>query len=710
MENKTIRKYIVILAFFILIGSIIVPGLAKNINNYYKITDIENEEIEFVQDEFIVKFNAEKEIHISKYSNNKLFTGIPSIDKLLEEYKVKSIDRLFNCNSKSILYNIFKFSVNNCNDLLECIEMFSKDSNVVYAEPNYIFETCLTPNDPDLNLQYYLHNTGQTGGKIDADIDALEAWNIETGDKDIVICIHDTGVDWDHPDLADNMWINSGEDLNGNGMVDPSDFNDVDDDGNGYIDDIRGYDFVNVSKPVAPGEDGKDPDNNPMDFHGHGTHCSGIASASTDNSIGVAGVCWNCTIMPVKIGYKSVSGTGLIDTDAAAEGLVYAADNGAHVISMSWGGSQITYLIWDAINYSYSKGSILVAAAGNIGNGIEHYPAAYPYVIAVAATDHNDSRAHTAFGSNHGSWVDVSAAGEYIYSTLFNDTYDSWSGTSMATPQVAALAALILSKNPSLSQKQVRTIIRSTTDAVNSSDKYIGLGRINAYNAILRDYSPIADLYYGLDNEIVFGNVSIFGSAYGDNFEKYEVYFGSGKYPTDWTLIQSSDTPIEDDILVIWEAPNPEGEVWYSIRLLVYDTLDQISEDRVVIQLDSIPTIPIIEGSNRGEPGVDLTYFFNSTDADGDEIYYYINWGDGSCEEWLGPHEPGQKIYCTHSWSSKGKYIISAKAKDEYGAESDLGTLELTIPRSKFVINELFSYLLERYPNFFLLFRYLIDT
>ncbi len=708
MQRKYFRKYLVLFIIVLLIGAIIIPGLGRNIGNNKLINLVEKKNFQFASEEFIVKFNVERDIDISKSSNNYILTGIPTIDVLNEKHTVKAIERLFNSCEKPYLYNIFKFIVPDNSDILSIIKQYSLDPNVIYAEPNYIYHTCLIPNDPDLNLQYYLHNTGQTGGKPDADIDALEAWDIETGDENIVIAIHDTGVDWDHPDLEDNIWINPGEDLNGNGIVDPSDFNDVDDDSNGFIDDIRGYDFVNTTKPVVPGEDGTIPDNNPMDFHGHGTHCSGIASASTDNNIGIAGVCWNCSIMPVRIGYKSSSGSGLIDIVGAAKGLEYAADNGAHVISMSWGGSQITWLIWDAVNYSYSKGSILVAAAGNIGNGIEHYPAAYPNVIAVAATDHNDTRAHTAFGSNHGSWVDVAAAGEYVYSTLFNDTYVTWSGTSMATPQVAALAALILSKNPSFNQKQVWTIIRSTTDAVNSSDKYIGTGRINAHQAILRDSTPIAELSYELDNEIVFGNVSIFGSAYGSNFVKYEVYYGAGVYPEEWILFHTSDTPLANATLAIWETPIPEDEVFYSIRLLVYDTFSQISEDRVVLQLDSFPSIPIIEGPIRGVEGVIYTYFFNSIDLDDDDLYYYIDWGDGTCEDWIGPYESGLKIYSCHNWTSRGKYTISAKAKDIYGAESDLGTYEITIPRSKMVANSLFLFLFERYPNIFLLFRYVI--
>lgn len=703
MNKKYYRKYIILVTLILLTGTIITPGIGKN--NIINPT----ENIEYVSGEFIVKFKTEKNIDIVKISNGRISTGIVSIDSLNEKHNVKAVERLFNTCEKPYLYNIFKFVVPKNSDILSIVKQYSSDPNVIYAEPNYIYKTCLFPNDPDFNLQYALHNTGQTGGMPDADIDAPEAWNIETGDNNIVICIHDTGVDWDHPDLEDNIWINTGEDLNGNGVVDPSDFNSVDDDSNGFIDDIRGYDFVNTTKPVWPGEDAIDEDNDPMDFHGHGTHCSGIASASTNNSVGLAGVCWNCSIMPVRIGYKSNTGGGIIDIIAAAKGLEYASDNGAHIISMSWGGSQITELIWDAVNYSYSKGSLLVAAAGNTGGNIKHYPACYPNVISVAATDHNDSRAHTAFRSNHGSSVDVSAPGEYIYSTLFDDTYETWSGTSMATPQVAAIAALILSKNPSFSQEEIWTILRSTTDPVNFSDdnKYIGVGRVNAYKAILRDTTTIADLSYELDNTIVSGEVSIIGTACGNNFVNYSIYYGAGVYPDEWTIICNSDKPCSDCILGVWEPPIPDEEVIYSIRLVVYDSLGQIGEDRVVLQVNRYPSIPVIEGPKRGAEGINYTFFFNSTDLDGNDLYYYIDWGDDTCEEWIGPYESGEKIHSCHYWESKGKYTISAKAKDVHGGESDLGTHEVKIPRNKQALNSLYQYLSERYPLIFLLFRYL---
>jgi len=701
MYKKYYRKYLIFTTIILLIGGIIAQGLSKDIVKNEMINFIEKENVEFVSGEFIVKFNVDKDIDISKVTDGRILTGIQTIDVLNEEYSVIAVERLFNSHEKPYLYNIFKFVVPKNSDILSIVRKYSSDLNVVYAEPNYIFQTCLIPNDPDFDLQYALHNTGQTGGTPDADIDAPEAWDIETGNKDIVIAIHDTGVDWDHPDLEDNIWINTGEDLNGNGVVDPSDFNYVDDDSNGFIDDIRGYDFVNTTKPVPPGEDGLVEDNDPMDFHGHGSHCSGIASAVTNNAIGISGVCWNCSIMPVRVGYKTNSGAGLIDIIGAAKGLEYAADNGAHIISMSWGGSQITELIWDAVNYSYSKGSILIAAAGNSGGNIKHYPASYANVIAVAATDHNDSWAHTAFRSNHGSWVDVAAPGEFIYSTLFNDTYETWSGTSMATPKVAALAALILSRNPGFSQKEVWTILRSTTDPVNSSDKYIGTGRINAYKAIQRDSTTIAEFFYELDNAIVSGEVPINGTASGSNFVNYSIYYGVGIYPDEWTLICYSDQPCNNCTLTVWNPPIPEDEVIYSVRLLVYDSFNQKSEDRVVLQINRFPTIPIIEGPKRGKEGVLYTFFFNSTDMDGNDLYYYIDWGDGTFEEWIGPYESGQKIYSCHNWTKRGKYTISAKAKDIHGGESDLGTSEINIPRNKGAANTLFLYLLEKYPYIF---------
>ena len=168
----------------------------------------------------------------------------------------------------------------------------------------------LIPNDPDFNKQWHLHNSGQYGGTIDADIDAPEAWDIETGDSDVIIAIIDSGIDYTHPDLENNIWSNEGE------IPD----NRIDDDENGYIDDVIGWDWRNN-------------DNDPLDDLGHGTMCAGIASAVGNNNIGVTGVCWNCKIMPLKIIDSTISLE--FDIDDLASAIEYAADNGANVISIS---------------------------------------------------------------------------------------------------------------------------------------------------------------------------------------------------------------------------------------------------------------------------------------------------------------------------------------------------------------------------------------
>jgi subtilisin family serine protease len=704
MRNIHIKKYLVIIVIAFLIGSIIVPGLGKNINKIYVKINNKSEVLEYVPGEFIVKFKPENDIFISKSPENKLFVGISGIDKLNDEYNVYSIERLFRGNERSDLYNIFKFSINVHYDLIDCINSYSSDPNVLYAEPNYIYHTSLTPNDPDFNLQYALHNTGQTNGTIDADIDAPEAWNIETGNENIIICIHDTGVDWDHPDLQDNIWTNPGEDLNGNGIVDPTDFNNIDDDCNGYIDDIRGYDFVNTTDNVAPGEDGTDPDNNPMDFHGHGTHCSGIASASTNNNIGIAGVCWNCTIMPVRIGYKSPSGNGYMEIDDSANGLVYAADNGADIISMSWGGFSVSQLIWDAVNYSYSKGSILVAAAGNYNTDFRLYPAGYDKTIAVGATNHEDNRAGF---SNHGSWVDVCAPGVDIYSTLFNDTYTSWSGTSMSTPTVAGLIGLILSKNPSFSQDEVRTIIRSTTDPVNKTSRYIGTGRINAYKAIQRDSTPIVNLNCELDDAFVYEEIQIYGTASGSTFVDYTVSYGFGIYPNDKIVIETSSTPVTNDILASWCPPIDSEQDRCTIFLDVYDSEGQFSEDRVLIKLNRAPYEPIIDGPDKIKVNVEYEFIFKAIDLNEDDVEYFVDWGDDTTEEWTIPYESGNLIGIEHMYTEKGKYTIRAKARDIYGAEGEWGEFKIRTPRIRGTYAALFKNLLESYPIIFKIFNIL---
>ena len=413
--------------------------------------------MEFAPGEFIVKLKKD-----STFSRSPLAT-------LNEKYQVYALETVFKNSENTILNNIYILSVPENADILSIIDDYSSCPTVEYAEPNRIFYVSGIPNDENFSKQWALQNTGQNGGTPDVDIDAPEAWDIEIGSSDVIIAVIDTGVDYTHPDLAGNIWINKDE-VPSNG---------IDDDNNGFIDDVRGWDFANN-------------DSDPLDDNGHGTHCSGIASAVTNNNVGVAGVCWNCKIMSI----KGLDKKGLGWVYDLANAIIYATDNGADVISMSFGNYNSTNITHDAVDYAHSKGVVLVAAAGNIilNMSRKHYPAAFDNVIAVASTDKNDHRAST---SNFGDWVDVAAPGREIYSTMptysvemnsdpffLSKNYDYCDGTSMACPMVAGLAALLLSYNPNLTPDEVSNIIHDSTDWINT-DKYIGNGRINAYKALL---------------------------------------------------------------------------------------------------------------------------------------------------------------------------------------------------------------------------------
>ena len=519
-----------------------------------------SEEPEFVPGEVIIKFKPRVSLNISMPTDEIATMGIKSIDILNKRYSVTSLEKVFKTAKKPAakeipaLTNIYIHTLPKDADILSIVEEYQKDPNIEYAEPNYIRYTCVMPNDP-YYLQQWTHQNMQSE----------QAWDIEKGDPNVVIAIVDSGVDWNHPDLAANIWSNSGE-IAGNG---------IDDDGNGYIDDIRGWDFVDTTSTYCADLDCTDRDNDPMDNQGHGTHCAGISGAVTNNGVGVAGMAWDCRIMALRAGYKTTTGSGALENEDSAAAIVYAADNGADVISMSFGGGPFSNLERDAINYAYSQGAVLVGSAGNDNSRSSHYPSGFDNVIAVSATDSSDTK---AVFSNYGSWVDVAAPGVLINSTVFDDSYVSMSGTSMSCPYVAGLVGLILSNNPSFTQEEVKSILHSTTDPVTSSE-YIGIGRINAYKAIQVDSIPIANLNSSLDDANVYGTIDITGTASGDNFQNYTLEYGVGIYPTSWTEIASSTTPVTNGILATWSAiPGT-----FSIRLIVTDTTGQTSEDRVVI-------------------------------------------------------------------------------------------------------------------------------
>lgn len=315
----------------------------------------------------------------------------------------------------------------------------------VSAEPDYLVSLHLTPDDPLLGMQWSLANSGQTGGTAGADIKAPVAWDKTTGSGGVTVAVLDTGIDFTHPDLAGNLYFNAAESEDGE-----------DTDGNGFIDDLRGWDFYNGS-------------NNPTDGQYHGTHVAGTIGARGNNGIGITGVSWRARILAVRV----FSDTGAGTLSDAVQGIRYAADSGARVINASWGFRQSSELLSDAIDYAGSKGCLLVASAGNDGLSNDLYPI-YPAstplgnVISVAATDHDD---RLAGFSNYGNSVDIAAPGVGILSTtpLFPTLsmigagipaeYGHSSGTSMSAPHVSGAAVLLISQNPGITALEVKQLL-----------------------------------------------------------------------------------------------------------------------------------------------------------------------------------------------------------------------------------------------------------
>ncbi len=397
------------------------------------------EGIDYATSQVIVKFNPETQL--SEINDLKQKLGV----SLIETTNTLGIE----------LWTIRGLSVE------EVIATYSQDPLIEYIQPNYTISLNATvPDDSSFNQLWGLDNTGQTGGTPDADIDAPEAWDIETGNN-VVVGVIDTGVDYSHPDLNDNMWTNPGE----------TPGNEVDDDGNGYVDDYYGYDFIN-------------DDGDPFDDYGHGTHVAGTIAAEGNNDIGVTGVSWSAEIMALKI----FDASGFTDEFSAIQAVEYATIMGAKLTNNSWGGGGYSQALYDAIANAGEAGQLFIAAAGNYSNNNDvnpFYPASYDLdnIIAVAATDHNDQLSNFSHGG--ATSVDIGAPGSNIYSTIPGGGYASYSGTSMATPHVTGVASLIWSQEPELSALEVKERILSYVDPIEALQGItVSGGRLNAYNAL----------------------------------------------------------------------------------------------------------------------------------------------------------------------------------------------------------------------------------
>ncbi|MBN1392625.1 MAG: S8 family serine peptidase, partial [Sedimentisphaerales bacterium] len=449
----------------------------------------------YVPNEIIIKFREKPAETLSENLSSKMNVGdmsiSPSLDALNKQFKVQQIRQIcenFNNRQERIaqirqkntgrltsyekrilrrlarapqhtkrpsLDRLYKLTIEipKGQSLEKVAAAYSRDPDVEYAHPNYFLQAFNMPDDSLYPMQWALNNTGQMyppggwsnpPGTPGCDINAPEAWDICTGSTDVVVAVIDTGVDYNHRDLAGNIWS----------------------DGSGN----HGYDFVNN-------------DNDPMDDHGHGTHCAGIIAARGNNNQDIAGVCWQAKIMALK--FLDSQGYGTYANAVAA--IEYAIDNGADVLSNSWGGDESAPALEEAFDDAYANGLINIAAASNEGTDTPMYPAYYDSVISVAATNSDEE---LIWFSTYGDWVELAAPGVDILSLCASGTGSDYtvvmSGTSMACPHVAGAAALLLSYNPTLANEEVKKLLIDNVDIVFEPNDHIcnSNGRLNIGSAI----------------------------------------------------------------------------------------------------------------------------------------------------------------------------------------------------------------------------------
>ena len=470
-KNKWVKLAICMVITFGFLGSNAVASTLK----YRATLDLRDR----VPGEFIVKSKSSGIFALQGLLASKLGISIKNL-------------RTFSTNSRFHVIRVQEGA-----DEAEFLSEINALSEVEYAEPNYILSIPKVhrvaadnikssmfspsvegniPNDPFFSQLWGLHNTGQEDTSLNpgiagADIGATMAWNTATGSRDVIVAVIDTGVDHKHEDLASNIYHNPGETGNG------KETDGIDNDGNGFIDDHTGWNFV-------------DSTNNSLDDNGHGTHCSGTIGAVANNGIGVAGVAWNVRIMPIK--FLTAFGSGSLAD--AVQSIQYATAMGADITSNSYGGGGFMQSMEDAIQEAHEAGVLFIAAAGNDGLNSDtspHYPAGYKVenVIAVAATNNKDEMTSwSTFGKKS---VHIAAPGNNIYSTTPDDSYASFSGTSMATPHVVGAAALLIGHEPSLSHVEIKDRLLMSRDPKSNLARYVKhSGRLNINNAINEIYPP----------------------------------------------------------------------------------------------------------------------------------------------------------------------------------------------------------------------------
>ncbi|TQV89310.1 S8 family serine peptidase [Aliikangiella coralliicola] len=507
------------------------------------------------------------------------------------------------------------------------------DNRILQADYDSIVWAAETPNDPKYSKLWGLHNTGQDNGTEDADIDAPETWELFSGSDDVIVMVIDSGVDYNHPDLARNMWKNPGE-IEGNG---------IDDDQNGYVDDIYGIDTANN-------------DSDPWDDHYHGTHCAGTISARGNNGLGVVGVNWNAKIMACKFLNENGSGS-TSDAIKCLDYMIAQKQSGQNIVASnnSWGGGAFAQTLLDAIETAGEAGILFLAAAGNEkadNDSDPYYPATYDsdYVISVAATDRNDQLAN--FSSWGATTVDLGAPGVDTHSTGPNNTYMDLSGTSMATPHVAGVVSLLASLFPNDTPVERKNRILNNVDSISSlSGRTLSGGRLNALKAVESSPFAVAKFSWAKQGELT--------RQFTDNSKtnrceivSWQWDFGDGQTSTEQAPVHSY---------------NSSG--WYDVTLTVKgDACAETSSTQAVWAGPNLA--PVVDYVHSNEEGFVVNYTDLSKDLDGEVTGWLWSFGDG---------QTSSEQFPSYKYPYTGTFNVSLTATDDEGASATL-TKPVVVP------------------------------
>ena len=452
-----------------------------------------------------------------------------------------------------------------------------RSEGIEYVQPNYLNKQLLKPNDPLFPQQFLEH------------VNLPEAWEYETGSSQVVVAVVDSGLWFEHPEFKSfkNIWINNAE-------YPP---NGEDSDGNGYVDDWCGWDFVDAPEmaDIALG-DYLDQDNDPNDETGHGTHVAGIIGAESNNSIGVAGICWDVKIMVLRAGFRTTLSSGYLQDDDAAAAIIYAVDNGANVINISWGSDYFSPVISDVCQYAYERGVIVVASAGNTPQPEIMFPARLNTTVAVGAVNKNLTLAGF---SSYGPDIDLVAPGDFVLSTYLDEggyVYKEQSGTSMSAPFVTAAVALLLSFEPGLSVEEVKArLFASATDLGDPGfDNRYGNGLLNVEKLLTGEGSPLVNITYPVYDVGVSGTFDIIGTLKVPELSFYNVMFTGKENPSslDWKDIKThTNTPTNyrgekhDETIATFYVPPTLPDDDYLVQIRIETKRGQSFEKRFRVQI-----------------------------------------------------------------------------------------------------------------------------